>query len=763
MRNKKIVLQLLSLLLLLYANMSLAVQAATVSGTELFVVDCTNQTLTLRFTAGKVPQAVRTNNIRKEASPATAVAWSIAWQVPQPSLPAITEYQAVGAISGACPTAGRYVVPMTVVFNDDTQEKLEIHVVRAAEPILDLPTSVILRTELPVFGGLPYVPSIRLRETSSSAPIEGISASGGQLKNAAGEVVDTVLNPDLSSNIVKAGQGADLKLRVSNKPSVGAYTTRLMVHSPALKQSQEIDVTFKVVVLPVYLFLMIVVGVVVGWYVNVRLAGRAALHTARLEAYHAAGAVGRRAALQKDPAVQQRFISLVATVESEIRDARTPQEVQTALTKSASGADTIEREAGKSADALRLALTRVREKLEPGHVAADIMVRQKIEALTGRLSDIDAAALAGDVVDAQRRLDEFESALEPSVTATLQPWLQELYGKVCELGEWSAPAQALEQERLRILAMITIAYQAPGGQLVSECDKIATALRTLVVFTGPRAIAEAFRSAAVALRAAKPPLALALSALATELLGQAASGASPLDTLHRLITVRRDAEAQLQLEKPGDLGLRRCLEIGDFPGAAAEISPPAALPAAAPCPLPAPISRPTPAPLNAGGAAAPMPRILVPAFLPLSPSIIKLDWAGAVPTPNVAWTCEPTAIAVIAKGDNKGAEITPSQAGFLTVSANIGKDNIVKAQTYAGDMMQTPDFIQLVKESAKVNHTIWVVTAVLTSATGYLIFANAWIGSTSDFFAAFVWGFFGQFSLDRIRETVKTTTARTLP
>ncbi|GAA0750352.1 hypothetical protein LRH25_20275 [Ideonella azotifigens] len=756
---------LLFLSLLLCAKLSPAGQVATVSGTELFVVDCTNQALTLRFrVAGKVPQAVRTNNIRKEAGSATAVAWSITWQVPQPSMPAITEYQVMGAVSGTCPAAGRFVVPLTVVFADGTQDNLDIRVVRAAEPVLDLPASVVLRTDLPVAGGLPYVPSIRLRETSGAAAIEGLSVSGGQLKNAAGELVDTVLNPALSSSIVVAGQGTDLKLRVSSEPSVGTYTTRLTVHSPALKQSQAIDVTFKVAFLPVYLFITILVGVVIGWVVNVRLAGRAALDTARLEAYRAAGALGRRAAQQKDPTVQQRFIALVAALESDIRDARTPAEVQAALTKSAGGADAIELEAGKAAEALRLALLQVHEQLAPGHVAPDAMVREKLEALAGQLVDIDAAAAAGDVIDAQRRLDAFRSTLAPSLAAALQPWLLDLYESLHELGEWSAPAQALEQERGRILTLVTAAYQATAGQFVSECDKVAIAVRTLTAFTAPRAIAEAFRAAAVALQAAKPAVALALSALAAEVLRQTASDAEPLNTLQRLTAVRRDVEARMQLEMPGDAGLRHCLETGNFPGAAAVIAPPAAMPPAAPGPLPTPIARTTPPALPAAAPPKLICRILVPALLPLDRmTTVKLDWPGGAPPRPVVWKCDGAAKASIANENSNGAEITPSQAGFLTIMADLGGGDVVTAQTYAGNLMQTPDLVKLAKESAKVNWSIWFFTAALTSLTGYLIFVNAWMGSGADFFAAFVWGFFGQFSLDRIRDTVKTTTARTLP
>lgn len=756
--------RLLSLLLLLYLNMSLPVRAAAVSGADLFVVDCTNQTFTLRFRTNKAPQAVKTNNIRKESSPAVAVAWSVFWQAPQPSLPAIKEYQALGAISGTCPVVGRYIVPITVIFDENTQESLEIYVVRPAEPTLDLPPSITLRTELWPSSGLPYVPSIWLRETSGAGPVEGISTSGGQLKNAGGELVDTMLNPDLSPNI-EAGQGVALKLRLSNEVPVGTYTTRLLLHSPALKQAQPIDVTLKVIVLPLYLFLTIAVGVVAGWYVNVRFAAKSALDTTRIDAYRVASALGRRAVSHKDPAVQQRFIALVAALESEIRDARNSQEVQASLTKSANDGDAIDQEALKAADTLRLALAGAEETLAPDHLMLDKMMRQMLDSLTKELGAIDNAAAAGDVTDAQRRLDEFQSSLLPSISAALLPWLEHLHGELCELGQWSAPAQALELERTRILVLVENAYRSSGRQLVSECNTIATALRSLMVFAGPRSIAEAFRSAAVSLQATRPQVALTLSALATDLLGQAVSGAEPMDILRRLIAARRDAETQLQLEKPNDLGLIHCLEIGDLPGAVALIIPPAAVPAAAPVPSPAPIARVAMALTAPLDLSSTRPRILVPPLILLNrPSEVTLDSPGVHSMTGVAWTCDPAANADIKMNmsDDKSATITPSQAGFLTVSAKLGIGTF-KAQTYAGSMTQTADYIRLVKESIRGTYGIWVLTAVLTSFTGYFIFANTWMGSWGDFFSAFVWGFFGQFSLDRIREAMKTATSRTLP
>jgi len=43
------------------------------------------------------------------------------------------------------------------------------------------------------------------------------------------------------------------------------------------------------------------------------------------------------------------------------------------------------------------------------------------------------------------------------------------------------------------------------------------------------------------------------------------------------------------------------------------------------------------------------------------------------------------------------------------------------------------------------------------------VFEKTWFGTPADFFAAFAWGFFGQFGLDRVRDVVRPITSRTLP
>jgi hypothetical protein len=55
-----------------------------------------------------------------------------------------------------------------------------------------------------------------------------------------------------------------------------------------------------------------------------------------------------------------------------------------------------------------------------------------------------------------------------------------------------------------------------------------------------------------------------------------------------------------------------------------------------------------------------------------------------------------------------------------------------------------------------------VVTAAVTVAAGFVLFTGNWVGTWSDWFGAFAWGFFGQFGLERVRTLAQPITSRTL-
>ena len=69
------------------------------------------------------------------------------------------------------------------------------------------------------------------------------------------------------------------------------------------------------------------------------------------------------------------------------------------------------------------------------------------------------------------------------------------------------------------------------------------------------------------------------------------------------------------------------------------------------------------------------------------------------------------------------------------------------------------------KVEAAARRANWVLTGVagvLTAFVGYQIFSASWFGTLGDFLGCFLWGFFGQFSLDRVREMAKPMVSKTL-
>ena len=97
------------------------------------------------------------------------------------------------------------------------------------------------------------------------------------------------------------------------------------------------------------------------------------------------------------------------------------------------------------------------------------------------------------------------------------------------------------------------------------------------------------------------------------------------------------------------------------------------------------------------------------------------------------------------------------------MSALINGQDTVTALTFIGDVMQSPDYVALQQRARRLNGLIWTVTALITVGFGYETFVTNWFGSLSDFMSAFLWGFFGQFGLDRIRDLAKPAIGKTVP
>lgn len=749
-----------ALLLGALAGSGVFAATAVVTGPRVFVVsDCAKPpAYTLRFVSDVAPLAVRSSDAARKDTQAVTP-WSIEWSAPVAADPTIKEYTAEGLIKGGCPAPGAYALQVSLLFPAGAAPApLQIEV-RRPEPVLDAPAAITLEGEMPTWNDAPALRPIQIGETSTVADIDAVSAGAGQLRNATGEQAAAALTPVNTPLKIPAGKVGTLAVGLSNALPPGTYTTRISLQSPSLKQPQNIDVTVKLRLYRSYLFITIVVGVLLGWVVNVWLASRTALLTARVEALRSADVLARRASVQRDPEVQQRLVAAMVELETAIRNAEKPEQVQTAITEATALVTRIETEAGNAANALKTALQRVHAVLEPAQGPLDTMVAERIAALSAELAGIDAAAAGGDVVEAQRRLDALEQRLGAAVADALRPWLAGLHAKLRDVGPWAAPAVALEAERLRLMQEIEAAYPAAPEQLVEASHKIAAALAVFTRFTAPAAMAGSLRAAAAILQEKKnDTLAHALTDAAVDLLALGSANASPVMLLDHIAATRRRVEERMLVAKD-DAAVRTQLQNGNFVGAAATIAGTQA-PNAAPGPTVKEIARPASA-LQGAPPSAWRPRLIVPAMLPLKrPSHVQIDWGKADKAP-IDWAATPAG-ATFQNAGMDGADVVPSQSGFLTIAASNTAMRI-EAQTYAGSLGDSTDLARARSESSSIKWWIWLATAVLTSLTGYLVFANTWFGTIGEFFSAFVWGFFGQFGLDRVRETVRPTISRTLP
>lgn len=764
------------LALLLAAPTLASAEAATaVSGQRTFVIaECDNASIVLRFTADTAPLAVRTKDIRSKGPAAAAAAWSIAWTKPVSSDQSIGEYQATGTLTNGCPDPGSYEVPLAVSFEGTPPSAagIAIAIVRAGTPVLDAPASVTLALETLPFGfhAATDALSIPLHETSHVADLKEIAVTGSALKAASGEYAGIVLDPLSTPLAIAAGGRAELKLALSQVPAAGSYTGTLILHEAMLKENRSINVTLKVRVAGYFLMVAVALGIALGWFFNVRLAKRAALSAALLEGLRAVGAIAKRAAPQKDPAVQQRLIGLAAAVEASIRDATTPEAMQAAVTDAQTRATAIETRAVDAAKEFAQSLARVRGVVAPNHLPPDAAIAHRLTVLTAMLDRIDRLGSGGDVEEAQRRLAAFEQTLPRDVPEALQPWLREVGGALDALGPWANPAREPEQTRRALADALRTAFPlADPGQLVQQADDVARRLRGWVALSAPPAMAEQFRAAAAALRPAQVNYARlieALSAAADNSMRGGADEPDPIARLQALAAIRRGVEAEFRIADPANGALDAVLAAGDFPAAvAALLQPGAAVAAAAHAALQlAPLQRAV-TDLGAPGAAQVPPRLDLPPDLMVNRRArARLDWAnGAPPGAAPQWSCDPQGAAVIADGEATGANVTPRRPGFLTVSVQFGNDAPISAGAYAGEVTATPDYAAIAAAAGRVNLWIGIASALLTTFAGYEIFIGTWLGTFGDFFSAFLWGFFGQFGLDRVRDLAKPITGRALP
>jgi hypothetical protein len=762
-------------LLAFLAAPALAATPPLLSGqTSFSFADCSNAGILLRFTADPAPLSLRAGDIVLIQSAAgvagTPVDWTILWEAPTLSDPAIHEYESIGSVKNGCPPPGRYKVPLTLyqpAGDQVSKTAFEITVERTIEPVLDLPATAALTLEIwPLGAGrMGALPGLSLGELSGSADLGQVFATSASLKNAAGDLTDIRLEP-AGPVTLAAGKSATLDLLLSRTPDPGTYTARLPLHAFAAKQSQAVDITLKVRVFWGFLLAAIGLGVALGWLFNVHLAQRAALGAAQLQGLRDAGAIASRALPQKDTAAQQRLIVLAAAVAAKVRNARAVTDVQAAVKDGQDMAASIETRAADTAKQFAEAMTRLQGWWTPDGAALDEALEGRLLPLRQTLDTIERTGAAGDAEAALARVAELEARIRKDVPRLLRAWLVDLNGALESFGPWGDGAQEPEATRHGLLTNLAAAYvQTDPAQLLRQSNAIARGLGGWVTLTAPGGMARSLRRAGEILRAGgQSALADALMTHATASQSLGADRQDLIGRIEALAATRREVEGMLRTARPGDAALDRILGGGDIEGAAKLMAPPPAAPhafAAYAFPPVEPLTRPS-APLPAAEDPVTLPRIRLAPHLETRATVrIELDWSLASLAKSApVWERDPAGAADFANGTAEGVDLTAQEPGFLTISAVFAGQSPVSVRTYIGEPVDSPDYRKTAAETQRVNNATAAVAAVVTVFFGYEIFIAGWFGTFADFFSAFLWGFFGQFGLERMRDLAKPMTSK---
>jgi hypothetical protein len=241
----------------------------------------------------------------------------------------------------------------------------------------------------------------------------------------------------------------------------------------------------------------------------------------------------------------------------------------------------------------------------------------------------------------------------------------------------------------------------------------------------------------------------------------------PIGRIEALAATRLEVEGMLRTARPNDAALDKLLGGGDIEGAVKLMAPPPAAPhafAAFAFPPAEPLARPS-APLPTAQDPVTLPRIRLAPHIETRATVrVELDWSLASLAKSApSWERDPAGAASFANEGPDGADLTAREPGFLTISAVFASQSPVSVRTYIGEPVDAPDYRQTAAETQRVNNVTAAVAAVVTVFFGYEIFIAGWFGTFADFFSAFLWGFFGQFGLERMRDLAKPMTTKVLP
>ncbi len=716
--------------------------------------------IVLKFSAPRKPVAVRTEDIPPSAGH-PAPAWTLTWDTPAPGEAGISEYSSSGKFSNGCPSSAGVTIPVSVRDAAGVMARLSIAVALAqpAKPWTPASLAVIL-TRTPIYSGdgPGYTIDVPVREIGGSTPLPPVSVWSEPLKTSDNSGATFSLQPS-PPVAVPAGAAAPtfgMSLRAKGDIQPGVYSTNLYLTYAGVSDAKVTPLTLKVRVWRGFLFVLILVGVLAGWYLNKVVTVRLDLETARAAALRQARTLLTRASGLRDPEDQRRITQIAYTLQTGIARAATVDDIKAAQ----SAADDAMASGDKASASLATKFQQdfaAQKAIYLPPAPFEPAVASRIASSLSRLREIAALADSGDVSDASNALSVSTPAFETDTIRALQTWMVEILDGLALLGNLTDPDFTAARDRLRGDA--TTAFKAASAEAILPAANLAAGdLRAFALLTAPPAIAAALQAASdAAAEPLKPMLReLARTADASGALGDA------LAIIARLSQLRRRAEDAL-LQVSDTAAIRRTLKSGNF--VAAVQSLPGALDRLAAAPQRALVS-PKPVDRDPSGVSAPLaapaPLIVAPPRLEVGETRpASVVWpAGAPPsTDAVKWTVNPTDGASVSV-HGSGAVVKGEKAGFVVLTA-AGDGWSVSAPIAIADPLALPEEAAQ-DEIRKLTDVLTGVAVVATTGLGYTLFQQTWLGTFNDGFAAVIWGTFGQFGLERVRTAVQPILTKTL-
>lgn len=660
-----------------------------------------------------------------------------------------------------------------------------------------------VRAWWPFFSTLPDS-GIDLTETTGVAGVPlGSRRWDGELKGPDGFPLPSRLRLE-TPRVIEAGGQQRAMLSVGRVP-LGTSTGTLTLSSPYLARPVELAVEIRSRLSLVWLFLVLFLGILSGFYLRTRLEKKRLLLEAEAAAQRRLGTLLEIAERTADEALAKDLNAWLAKLRQELDNpSRSDASLSAIVQEVGAAAEARLKKAEDDRKALRERFARLEAMIgSPGRHAPP--VRKALSEAGMRLSSQKEALGAGAIESVSKVLGEIEGSLDESLRNAVLRWLSDVEHLLDSLPPFAGTVY--EEHRKGLIqdsANLRAALKSPmeTGDMLRQEATLAVEIRTALLHAGPRELEDEAGQLANRLREldddkVKPLLAV-LETRRRELRDWAAQG----DNLERmgdlLAPVRALDEAlkaalrALAPDDQQDEALKSALSEGRFgealsraialrlekqnkqPGDGKMVERPLGRQAQqviAEMDQRAASSHlwrgtfPTPPPPSPGWAfrieASESPAVDSPVLVRvvpegLLPANVRIRWyVGSEPSVvrgpgEMAWQFTPR---------HPGRLILAAEAFVLETGENAMAETVLEIRPAEG-FAALPG---LVSRLRRVEGLQTLVAGAFITGAGFLIFSPSWIGNFPDLFAALLWGFTVDIGTAKVLEMAAPVLKRPVP